>query len=40
MEVENEPINDTINVYKNGRSGKAVTSLARELRKSYTENDP
>lgn len=39
MQVENEPINDIIKVYKNGRSRKAVPSLARELRINYTESD-
>lgn len=37
VQVENEPINDTMKVYKSGSSGKEVGSMARVLWKSCTE---
>lgn len=37
VQVENEPINDMMKVYKSGSSGKEVGSMARVLWKSCTE---
>lgn len=37
--MENKPINDIIKVYESRGNGKGVSRLARELRKSYTEED-